>query len=84
MSRGVRSFYSLTHPGQKLYIPIFPFNSTTDGILANLVGGDVARRDLEAAAAKRRLPAPPTLSHVSDDDNNDGGDSDQMGRETPV
>ena len=83
MSRGMRSFYSLTHPGQKLYIPIFPFNSTTDGILANLVGGDVARRDLEAAAAKR-LPAPPTLSHVSDDDNNDGGDSDQMGRETPV
>ena len=83
MSGGARSFY-LACPGQELYILMSLFNSTTDGILANLVGGDVARRDLEAAAAKRRLPAPPTLSHVSDDDNNDGGDSDQMGRETPV
>ena len=82
MSGGARLFY-LACPGQGLYILISLFNSTTDGILANLVGGDVARRDLEAAAAKR-LPAPPTLSHVSDDDNNDGGDSDQMGRETPV
>ena len=83
MSGGARLFY-LACPGQGLYILISLFNSTTDGILANLVGGDVARRDLEAAAAKRWLPAPPTLSHVRDDDSNDSGDSDQMGRETPV
>ena len=73
----------LAYPGQKLYILISLLNSTTDGILANLVGGDVARRDLEAAAAKR-LPAPPTLSHVSDEDDNDGGDGVLTGRETPV
>ena len=73
----------LAYPGQILYILISLLNSTTDGILANLVGGDVARRDLEAAAAKR-LPAPPTLSHVSDEDNNDGGDGVLTGRETPV
>ena len=73
----------LAYSGQKLHILISLFNSTTDGILANLVGGDATRRDLEAAAAKR-LPAPPTLSHVSDDDNNDSGDGVPTGRETPV